>query len=73
MDAAGPLADLLQPGNLRLVPLATPADVLGGRVLPGNRPGRTGLATRRGALSPWVMGLPFGAGQLLAAAVLTSH
>ena len=42
VDAAGPLADLLQPGDLRLVPAAAPADLLGGRLLSRNRPGRAG-------------------------------
>ena len=37
--------------------------------------GLTCLALARGeaAFSPWAMGLPFGVGQLLAAAVLYSH
>ena len=46
LDAAGPLADLLQPGNLCLLPPLTPADILGGRLLPGNGPGCTGVAPR---------------------------
>ena len=71
LDAAGPLADLLQPGDLRLVPAAS-------RGRPSGWPSfylGTGLAVLalahgEAALSPWAMGLPFGAGQLLAAAVL---
>ncbi len=64
------VADPLQPGSVRLVPPLASRHVRGGGLYLAT--GLACLALARGeyALSPWAMGLPFGIGQLLAAAVL---
>ena len=50
MDFTRPVADLLQSGNLRVLPVVAPADVLGGCFLSGNGSDRVGDGTRGGCV-----------------------
>jgi hypothetical protein len=69
VDVARNLADCFQPGDFCVVPLSAASDAGGGAWYLLTGLVCIALGDNR-ALSPWAMGIPYAAGQLLVAGVL---